>query len=84
MDIETNEGLPWASVCFSDKILKWGTECDLNGNFEVKATNEGYYKIQVLYVGYDVFTIDSLFLEKGTNTFIKVGMALRIKGLDEK
>ena len=74
VDAVTNEGLSNATVLFSDNIFKSGTECDLNGNFEVKATKEGYYKVQVSFVGYNTFTIDSLFLEKGTNTFIKIAM----------
>ena len=71
---KTKDVLPYALILFSNHIKNGKVESDLNGNFAFTDMEEGYYKIQVSYVGYSTFSIDSLYLEKGKRTFVKIGL----------
>ncbi len=66
--IDRNEPLPWANVFLSGS--SFGTQTDLDGNFELRQLPAGTYKLVVSFVGYQSVVLEVHPEEAKSYTFV--------------
>jgi len=73
---DKKEPLPSAIIqVYSGGILKGGAATDIDGNYDIKPLDAGYYNVLVLYAGYDSIMITGVIVSPGNRTTQNFTMA---------
>jgi len=72
IDSKTRLGIPFATVVVEG--ANSGTTTDVDGNFKLSVTQEGYLKLQVSCVGYKPTLSSDLFVTKEKSAYIEIAM----------
>lgn len=81
IDKQTNEPLIGASVAIETTTL--GASTDLDGNYEIRNLQPGFYSLRVSYISYQTTTVKNIKVESGKSTVVNIPLEQATTELNE-